>query len=774
MNAPANSLRSRSARCIAPIAVALVALAAEANDNVTALLKIHTDRVVAKTDRHRLLGSNLALWHEAAQLFDGDLEQWMRELNPAYLRIPGGSWSDEYYWNGNGVWKDGVFDMSRLKDGYWDVDYSAYAPGFRVKGAERLPSDYHGSVDVKALHELIAREQAEPLVTVNAGTGKPELAAEWVRWANKINNYHVKHWEIGNELEGAWELGHFLPDGSRMTGEIYARRFIEFAKAMKAVDPTILVGGPAASNDTGGFMEDLLRIAGEHVDFVTFHTYPVERHLDSELEIFTQMFTVRDAMKRMRGWIKQYVPDRADRIEIGITEWNSKVVEDRDTGDLINGLWTAVWVGEMFQAGVSFANQWDLLTETATGGHGLFEFVDGRCMPKSQFWGLYLWSKFMGNDLLEVERQGPDHLFSFATRDGDVLSVLLVNASRTESVTVPMHIGAGAPRSATMATLSFREYFWHPYEHRPLHSRPPSLRALTPDQATAPVVPPFSAVVLRIPLGDGPDPLAGAAVRARSSGLDLILPAEAPADLAVEGWVIASGSTADELDEQAIAALTVDGPATVSSEPVRMAEAAGRFYLKPTGEGTLTVRAKVGERQVESSVRITAVKERAETVWDFEGDQANWAATSSFRVEADDSIRPNQRVAAVRLDGKAPAQDADTLMAFEALPNDVPKSKIGGVVFDVLVGPDFECDDAETGLGVVLQSEGAHWIPLQRITLAPLKGSWQRFEIRLPDAKYHEAMAHLYALRFQLFQPGQAKSPVRGSIYLDNVGFLVR
>ncbi|MCF7849120.1 MAG: hypothetical protein K9M45_09735, partial [Kiritimatiellales bacterium] len=228
----------------------------------SATLTIHPDQVIRKVDRHRFLGTNAGLWHEARQLFDTDVQYYLRQLNPSFIRIPGGSWSDEYVWNGNGVWDGNTFDMAKLKNGEWDIDYSAYAPGFHLL-APGKPDEWHGNVDVYALHEFAKDKGSHSIVTVNVGSGTPKMAAEWVRWANLKKGYGVKYWEIGNELEGSWEMGSTLPDGSRMTGEVYAKKFIEYAKAMKAVDPSIRIGGPTAANTRAPFMEDLMRIAGD-------------------------------------------------------------------------------------------------------------------------------------------------------------------------------------------------------------------------------------------------------------------------------------------------------------------------------------------------------------------------------------------------------------------------------------------------------------------------------------------------------------------------------
>ena len=152
----------------------------------------------------------------------------------------------------------------------------------------------------------------------------------------------MRYWEVGNELNGDWELGHRLPDGSSMDGTIYAHRFVEFAKAMHAVDPDIHLGGPACSDLSLSFVEELIRDGGEAVDFISIHAYPVGVNTRKNADKFAAVSDLRKAIKRVNGWISKYQPQRIDEIEIGISEWNIKVNEDRDTTNLISALWSAL------------------------------------------------------------------------------------------------------------------------------------------------------------------------------------------------------------------------------------------------------------------------------------------------------------------------------------------------------------------------------------------------------------------------------------------------
>ena len=131
-----------------------------------ASLTVQADSVIETTDRHRLIGTNATLWMTPEYLADNRLEEALAAWKPALIRMPGGSWSDQYYWNGNGVriGNDHApknFDASKQNpDGSWRIDYSAYKPGFRVQGQKQGLADYHGGIDVKTQHEWIQNQAA--------------------------------------------------------------------------------------------------------------------------------------------------------------------------------------------------------------------------------------------------------------------------------------------------------------------------------------------------------------------------------------------------------------------------------------------------------------------------------------------------------------------------------------------------------------------------------------------------------------------------------------
>lgn len=145
-------------------------------------------------------------------------------------------------------------------------------------------------------HELVTlcrRVGAEPLFCVNFlgdgvqryrhtpegdRTGDAQEAADWVSYANDPDHrerrahgaeapYNIRLWQLGNETSYGTEC---------FTKDHCIRHTIEFARAMRARDKSIrLIGwgdkGRGGGSDGAPWATDLLKRAGEHLDFVAFH-----------------------------------------------------------------------------------------------------------------------------------------------------------------------------------------------------------------------------------------------------------------------------------------------------------------------------------------------------------------------------------------------------------------------------------------------------------------------------------------------------------------------
>jgi len=750
-------------------------------------IEIDAGKTLAKARRAELMGINIAVYNSSKE-YEAAIRGPLADLDIALVRMPGGSVSDKYYWNGNGVVRpDGTIDQSKFspfeKQGYWKIDWSGYAPGFAVGSEDwsKANPDFI-RMDAKSMHEITRMHPlAHNLVTANLGTGKPEMAAEWVRWANLENDYDVTYWELGNELNGDWEAGHVTADGTLMNAEEYVRRFVAFSKAMKAVDPSIKIGGPACDEEHhDDYFEPLLRDAGDLVDVLTFHYYSLRSSLASEKELFAGLDKLGPVAGRLRDLVKKYQPERTNEIEYCITEWNSKLPKDQDAYRLFNGLWFSAWIGEMMKHGIDSATVWDLFSTPREGGHGLLVRKGEEFVPTGRYWAFWLWSHFMGDELLAIEGKTNADVRVYATREGNSLFLMAMNESRTNvhSLSVSLKNFDPAPEGR-VATLSSREYFWNPYRFVADWNSGPSISSFRISRPICLEIPPYSVRVWQFvangrcaempapskPLADAP------------AELRLLLPESRFCDLKAEGWVRAFGAGSDRpcgKDPTNLVELSVEGPATISPSRLPLSGSTAKFILLPEGKpGKVVVTARCGSLTASRPIELEPVELTDYVAWNFDDGQAPASATTPFSyVIADAPAKTNDKALRIDLDGRKIQEPQNHLLDLNAYPRGVPKARIGGVRFDLFLPKSLSgIDDPAANLQPILQSTGAYWIPCGSKPVNDLpRGEWITVRMELPDKNFLPVMDRAFALLFL----GWSEKPVSGSIYLDNVGFLLR
>ena len=158
-----------------------------------------------------------------------------RSLNSGMWRLPGGNFLSDWDWHGALGPRDKRAPM-------FDHAWSAMQP------------DDIGLDEWLELTKLVG---VEPYVTVNAGLGDANSAAEEVEYLNgpatsewgakRAANGHpqpygVKYWNIGNEPYGWWQIG-------KTSLDYFMIKHNAFAAAMRAVDPSIVLIGSGAMPD---------------------------------------------------------------------------------------------------------------------------------------------------------------------------------------------------------------------------------------------------------------------------------------------------------------------------------------------------------------------------------------------------------------------------------------------------------------------------------------------------------------------------------------------
>lgn len=476
--------------------------------------------------------------------------------------------------------------------------------------------------------------------------------------------------------------------------------------------------------------------------------------------------------------VRRYQPAREDEIELGVSEWNLGLEGGMEV-DVFGAIWTSVFVGEMLRNGVDFANQWDAFTHNAGGS---LIFSQKPYLRKAQYWAFWLWSHYMGDALLECSVDGPDWLRAFATRSEDAVCLMTINSSEDEEAVLEVRTEGfqPAPEGET-ALLSHRQCFWDRLANRPLWSSEPQADPIAMGPSFSVNVPPMSVKCVRIPSVDKPGISARAERRRGMEGKDfgaaelrVILPSSGYEDTQMKGWVLAFFPGTEDPYPAPLpnARIAVSGPAGADRAEVRLAEAAGPFTLRPTGPGEAVVTASLGEQAVMAAVVLQKSEPRPQVLWEFETESLGRGYRSHWHLSTDDSIRPNQRVARIDVPGVIPDQEHRELLVISDFPRGagLRRENIRGVFFDVAVSRDFQCEDPDARIEIVMQSPADYWMALGSVPLPKAGDRWETHTLMVTNPKHIEAMPAAYNVWFVL----QARKPVTGAVFIDRAGLMVR
>ncbi len=285
---------------------------------------------------------------------------------------------------------------------------------------------------------------AMPTISVRMLGGKPETAAELVRYTNIEKKYGVTYWSIGNEPSIYTQLGQADYD---YTVENLNKDWRAIAVAMKEADPTIKLIGPeihqwndgpdTTPKDSAGrdWMTEFLKANGDLLDVVSVHRYPLHSP--------TKPVTVQDLRENTRRWVREieYLRSLVKEITgrglpIAVTEVNSDpssaMLQEASPDTFYNAIWYADVLGQMMNADVFMVNQW-VLSQRSTG-LGLFNGTTVR--PTFYVFPLY---KNFGNEQVYAA-SGVDDVDIFAAKRQDgALTLMVVNLSDTER-RVPLQV----------------------------------------------------------------------------------------------------------------------------------------------------------------------------------------------------------------------------------------------------------------------------------------------------------------------------------------------
>ena len=416
------------------------------------------------------------------------------------LRYPGGSYSDIYNWQTN------------VAQGGFDAPSTSFADFMKTATATG----------------------ANPIITVNYGTGTPTLAAAWVQNADVTNNFGINYWEVGNEVYGngtygaQWEADAHCKDASGNPVKIgsepaqtfgcgpatYANTVLSYLSAMKAVNPNIHV---CAVLTTPGFWPDnvtnattspqswnqtVLSTLGAKTDCVIMHYYPGG---STTAGMLTDPNGIPGIVSTVHSEISQFAGINPAGVKIVVTETNTTIDLDTQPAALFgadmymswleNGVTNVDWWNEHNGAGTpstvggvqDFGDQG--IFSNNSNGSGVTEPAVNT--PFAPYYGIQMLSKLgvPGDQMVNTASSDPLVRTHAVRRAGGGLDVLIDNedpsGTHTVNLTYNNFSPAGTPTVFTLANNAT------------------TITSATQSSAASVTVAPYSLTVIQIPGSGG-------------------------------------------------------------------------------------------------------------------------------------------------------------------------------------------------------------------------------------------------------------------------------
>src|SRR5271157_3266531 len=225
----------------------------------------------------------------------GDVIELVRELKVPIVRYPGGNFVSAYNW------EDGV--------------------GPRKDRPTRLDLAWHTSepnaVGVHEFAEWCDAAGTEMMLAINLGSRGLDEARNFVEY---VNGPTVRHWCLGNEMDGPWQVGH-------KTAHEYGRLANEVAKTLRAFDKSLELIVCGSSNSDMATYPEWERVVLEHtydvVDHISLHMYFANRAKNTAeyLALNAKLDAYINAVSSTIEFVRAAKRTRK-KVTISFDEWN--------------------------------------------------------------------------------------------------------------------------------------------------------------------------------------------------------------------------------------------------------------------------------------------------------------------------------------------------------------------------------------------------------------------------------------------------------------------
>lgn len=277
---------------------------------------------------------------------------------------------------------------------------------------------------------------ATPIITVADYFGMPKDAADLVEYLNAPDDgkstwarlraldgrkepWKVLWFEFGNETyhgahKGMWDFGKW----QRFTAEEYARRYREYWRAMKSVDPRIKLGAVLTNDVTPQLSEwtkTVIKLTGDIADFYIHHAYIPHYYRDDGIPGAKNLFRIAFAGPRQLSAyyreLRRFIRQTTGReIPIAVTEFNGHFVQEKPVPYRFS-LGCALVVAELLQVfmqpefNVAHAQYWQF----ANGYWGMVKGYKPPYILRPAYWVFWLYHHYFGDLLVDCQVKGDSY-----------------------------------------------------------------------------------------------------------------------------------------------------------------------------------------------------------------------------------------------------------------------------------------------------------------------------------------------------------------------------
>ena len=290
----------------------------------------------------------------------------LQEERPTVMRYPGGLYGNFFHW------QETIGPLTQRKKQSVNGELPDQVPQLGVDEFLRFLSNVAGCEALMIVNiskssqwkDGTAKEAAAWVAYCNAmpdnnhPLGVDETDRDWKTagyWAaQRAHNghpmpYHVKYWELGNELNQAvpavYKSKEYL-----LTAEEYAQRAADFIDEMRAIDPSIKIGihgysescqpanNPVSFKGGGPWMPTVLRALSGKFDFFVWHHYNSltldgiphrDRDIFCKAVLGWSLYEHEPELKKIKPWLQAAAPTS----EIWLTEYYRFAGIDRDADE---------------------------------------------------------------------------------------------------------------------------------------------------------------------------------------------------------------------------------------------------------------------------------------------------------------------------------------------------------------------------------------------------------------------------------------------------------